>query len=148
MDRTVYTERCERMFAVNLSLLFHRHWIPHCGARLILNSNYTRKSSSKKDPTSGVLPSQLLKSVPLSSNDYVDNFNIFTEFGELTPAQVLTLFNEFINWSEFHQSPFMQAVESQKHKQQRFARSLDDDESADEPGEVQRAKSKKSTDTL
>ncbi|EAA00845.4 AGAP001720-PA [Anopheles gambiae str. PEST] len=124
------------------------HWIPHCGARLILNSNYTRKSSSKKDPTSGVLPSQLLKSVPLSSNDYVDNFNIFTEFGELTPAQVLTLFNEFINWSEFHQSPFMQAVDSQKHKQQRFARSLDDDESADEPGEVQRAKSKKSTDTL
>uniref|UniRef100_A0A182JU81 rRNA adenine N(6)-methyltransferase n=1 Tax=Anopheles christyi TaxID=43041 RepID=A0A182JU81_9DIPT len=109
------------------------HWIPHCGARLILNSNYTGKSA-KKDPSNNVLPSQLLKSVPLSSNDYVDNFNIFTEFGELTPAQVLTLFNEFINWSEFHQSPFMQAVESQKQKQ-RFVRALDDDDTVDESSE-------------
>lgn len=37
--------------------------------------------------------------------------NIFTEFGELTPSQVLTLFNEFINWPDFRQSPFLQTME-------------------------------------
>ncbi|XP_052902360.1 dimethyladenosine transferase 2, mitochondrial [Anopheles moucheti] len=109
------------------------HWIPHCGARLILNANYTPRST-KKAPVASVLPSQLQKSSPLSSNDYADNMNIYTEFGELTPTQVLTLFNEFINWSEFHQSPFMQAVESQKHKQ-RLLRNLDDEDMTEESGE-------------
>uniref|UniRef100_A0A182VZM2 Dimethyladenosine transferase 2, mitochondrial n=1 Tax=Anopheles minimus TaxID=112268 RepID=A0A182VZM2_9DIPT len=109
------------------------HWIPHCGARLILNSNYTRRST-KTGPVLNVLPSQLMKSMPLASNDYADNMNIYTEFGELTPTQVLTLFNEFINWSEFHQSPFMQAVESQKHKQ-RLMRQLDDEDTIDESNE-------------
>lgn len=42
--------------------------------------------------------------------------NIFTEFGELTPSQVLTLFNEFINWPEFRQSPFLQTMEQQQAK--------------------------------
>ncbi|XP_049287852.1 dimethyladenosine transferase 2, mitochondrial [Anopheles funestus] len=109
------------------------HWIPHCGARLILNSNYTRRSANAV-PAEHVLPSQLQKSMPLSSNDYANNMNIYTEFGELTPTQVLTLFNEFINWSEFHQSPFMQAVESQKHKQ-RLIRNLDDEETVEESSE-------------
>uniref|UniRef100_A0A4Y0BNV8 rRNA adenine N(6)-methyltransferase n=1 Tax=Anopheles funestus TaxID=62324 RepID=A0A4Y0BNV8_ANOFN len=83
-----------------------------------------------------IIPSldQLQKSMPLSSNDYANNMNIYTEFGELTPTQVLTLFNEFINWSEFHQSPFMQAVESQKHKQ-RLIRNLDDEETVEESSE-------------
>ncbi|XP_053670181.1 dimethyladenosine transferase 2, mitochondrial [Anopheles nili] len=105
------------------------HWIPHCGARLILNANYTKKSSKKA--SNNPLPSQLQKSQPLSSNDYIDNMNIYTEFGELTPSQVLTLFNEFINWSDFHQSPFVQAVESQKHKQ-RPLQSLEDEDTAGE----------------
>lgn len=42
--------------------------------------------------------------------------NIFTEFGELTPSQVLTLFNEFINWPEFRQSPFLQTMEQHQAK--------------------------------
>ncbi|KFB38764.1 AGAP001720-PA-like protein [Anopheles sinensis] len=98
------------------------HWIPHCGARLILNGNYTQK----KVPVNP-LPGQLLKSQPLSSNDYVDKMTIYTEFGELTPSQVLTLFNEFINWSDFHQSPFLQAVDSPKPKPN-SARSVPTDE--------------------
>ncbi|XP_050069764.1 dimethyladenosine transferase 2, mitochondrial [Anopheles maculipalpis] len=111
------------------------HWIPHCGARLILNANYTRKRTTKKGTAPAVcLPSQLPKSMPLSSNDYPTNMNIYTEFGELTPMQALTLFNEFINWSEFHQSPFMQAVESQKHKQ-RLMRTLDEDDPVEEATE-------------
>uniref|UniRef100_A0A182JG70 rRNA adenine N(6)-methyltransferase n=1 Tax=Anopheles atroparvus TaxID=41427 RepID=A0A182JG70_ANOAO len=107
------------------------HWVPHCGARLILNGNYTQRPSANApaDP----LPSQLLKSESLSSNDYIDKMTIFTEFGELTPSQVLTLFNEFINWSDFHQSPFMQAVDSQKPKQ-RSPRThcTDEDDALDE----------------
>uniref|UniRef100_A0A182NRT5 rRNA adenine N(6)-methyltransferase n=1 Tax=Anopheles dirus TaxID=7168 RepID=A0A182NRT5_9DIPT len=116
------------------------HWIPHCGARLILNTNYTCKST--KNSSAGV--SQLLKSLPLSSNDYMDNMNIYTEFGELTPPQVLTLFNEFISWPEFHQSPFVQAVESQKLKQ-RLLRNLDDDDGSEESIELPDETKKQST---
>uniref|UniRef100_A0A182QP86 rRNA adenine N(6)-methyltransferase n=1 Tax=Anopheles farauti TaxID=69004 RepID=A0A182QP86_9DIPT len=104
------------------------HWIPHCGARLILNANYTQKKSTKQAAKG---ESQMLKSLPLSSNDYMDNMNIYTEFGELTPTQVLTLFNEFINWPEFHQSPFLQTAESQKVKQ-RLLRNLDDEDGGEE----------------
>uniref|UniRef100_A0A182Y3T3 rRNA adenine N(6)-methyltransferase n=1 Tax=Anopheles stephensi TaxID=30069 RepID=A0A182Y3T3_ANOST len=118
------------------------HWIPHCGARLILNANYTRRTSKKAASSiANVLPSLLSKSMPLSSNDYPANMNIYTEFGELTPTQALTLFNEFINWSEFHQSPFMQAVESQKLKQ-RLLRTLDEEDPvSEEPNELMKKRS-------
>uniref|UniRef100_A0A182TAI1 rRNA adenine N(6)-methyltransferase n=1 Tax=Anopheles maculatus TaxID=74869 RepID=A0A182TAI1_9DIPT len=117
------------------------HWIPHCGARLILNANYTRRQTKKASSSAAnVLPSQLPKSMPLSSNDYPTNMNIYTEFGELTPTQALTLFSEFINWPEFHQSPFMQAVESQKHKQ-RLMRTLEEEDPIDEPNKSMKKRS-------
>ncbi|EDS39978.1 mitochondrial dimethyladenosine transferase 2 [Culex quinquefasciatus] len=50
------------------------------------------------------------------TNDFPPKMNIFTEFGELTPSQVLTLFNEFINWPEFRQSPFLQTMEQHQAK--------------------------------
>ncbi|XP_058056146.1 dimethyladenosine transferase 2, mitochondrial [Anopheles bellator] len=107
------------------------HWIPHCGSRLIMNANYATVGKVPPSP----LPSQLLKSVPLVANDFLDKMTIYTEFGELTPAQVLTLFNEFINWPEFHQSPFIQAVGGQKLKQRISRRAPDDEESIDGPSD-------------
>ncbi|XP_055595536.1 dimethyladenosine transferase 2, mitochondrial [Uranotaenia lowii] len=92
-------------------------WIPHCGARLILNENY--KSSKSRVAAAPATKSPdydhpvwfRAKSFPLHHNDYVNGLNIFTEFGELTPSQILFVFNEFISWPEFHQSPFLQNME-------------------------------------
>ncbi|ETN67550.1 RrnaAD, ribosomal rRNA adenine dimethylase [Anopheles darlingi] len=112
------------------------HWIPNSGARLIMNSNYAKSQEKDKKPPV-TLPSQLVKSVPLAANDYLEKMTIYTEFGELTPSQVLTLFNEFINWSEFHQSPFVQAVESQKPKQRSLRRLVEEEDTlVDAPDDV------------
>jgi dimethyladenosine transferase 2, mitochondrial len=48
----------------------------------------------------------------LTTNDYVDDINIFTEFGDLTPTQVFTLFNQFINWPEYKECSFNASLES------------------------------------
>uniref|UniRef100_A0A8D8ACF7 Dimethyladenosine transferase 2, mitochondrial n=1 Tax=Culex pipiens TaxID=7175 RepID=A0A8D8ACF7_CULPI len=92
-------------------------WIPHCGARLILNQNYVPSKhpipqlSKSTFSSSEDLPTFRRSSSPLQANDFPLRMNIFTEFGELTPSQVLTLFNEFINWPDFRQSPFLQTME-------------------------------------
>ncbi|XP_055618155.1 dimethyladenosine transferase 2, mitochondrial [Toxorhynchites rutilus septentrionalis] len=95
-------------------------WIPTCGTRLILHHNYTpsNRIQANVDEQSAVQ----LKSSPLKKNDFPPRINIYTEFGELTPSQILALFNEFINWPEFQQSPFLQALEQYSVKQ-RFVRS-------------------------
>lgn len=48
----------------------------------------------------------------LSNTDYVDNLNIFTSFGDLTPTQMLTIFTQFRNCPEYEQSPFRAAMET------------------------------------
>lgn len=53
----------------------------------------------------------------MRENDFPEQMTIFTEFGELTPSQILTLFNEFVNWPEFQQSPFLQSMEQHYSKQ-------------------------------
>lgn len=53
----------------------------------------------------------------MRENDFPERITIFTEFGELTPSQILTLFNEFVNWPEFQQSPFLQTMEQHYSRQ-------------------------------
>jgi dimethyladenosine transferase 2, mitochondrial len=48
----------------------------------------------------------------LTNNDFIENANIFTEFGDLTPSQVLTLFDQFINWPEFRECSFNASLDS------------------------------------
>lgn len=48
----------------------------------------------------------------LSTQANIDDINIFTEFGDLTPIQVLTLFDEFINWPEFKECSFNASLEN------------------------------------
>lgn len=38
--------------------------------------------------------------------------NIHTEFGDLQPMQVLTLFDQFVNWPEFKESSFSESLEA------------------------------------
>jgi dimethyladenosine transferase 2, mitochondrial len=48
----------------------------------------------------------------LTAQDFVPNINIFTEFGDLTPTQVFTLFDQFISWPEYKDSSFKPSLES------------------------------------
>ncbi|EAT35245.1 AAEL012582-PA [Aedes aegypti] len=92
-------------------------WIPFSGARLILNQNYTAPSKHVTGENPSDSPTFQHTSSPLRENDFPERITIFTEFGELTPSQILTIFNEFISWPEFQQSPFLQSMEQHYHKQ-------------------------------
>lgn len=35
------------------------------------------------------------------------DYTIFTQFGDLTPAQIVELFKEFKSWSEYNESNFL-----------------------------------------
>lgn len=48
----------------------------------------------------------------LSNEDFIHNINIYTEFGDLRPTQVLTLFDQFINWPEYQECSFGASLES------------------------------------
>lgn len=48
----------------------------------------------------------------MTCNQHFNNINIFTEFGDLSPIQMLALFNTFINWPEYKESPFLATMES------------------------------------
>ncbi|CRK90054.1 CLUMA_CG003775, isoform A [Clunio marinus] len=87
-------------------------WIPGCGPRLIINE----KSES---PPELINPQLDLDSQPklcqpcrkLSNEDFI-NMTIFTQFGDLTPNQALTIFDQFINWPEFKDSTFKESLEA------------------------------------
>lgn len=86
--------------------------IPGCGPRLItakLNSE-PLIINSKLSKTK--VPNYTKPSLPVSINDQYKNMNIFTEFGDLTPSQILTLFNAFINWPEYKECPFLSSLEN------------------------------------
>ena len=48
----------------------------------------------------------------ITTQDFVQNISIWTEFGDLSPTQTLTLFDQFINWPEYKQSPFIACLEN------------------------------------
>ncbi|XP_055536748.1 dimethyladenosine transferase 2, mitochondrial [Wyeomyia smithii] len=110
-------------------------WIPYCGCRLILNQNYVPSIASAADKDQQ-LPFYLPKSLPLRRNDYPERVTIFTKFGELTPSQILTIFNDFISWPEFRQSAFVQSAEQNQLRPMSLTkRSSSDAIAADEDDE-------------
>lgn len=48
----------------------------------------------------------------MSKRDYFDNITIFTEFGDLSPSQMLTLFHQFKSWPGYKNSPFLTCMEN------------------------------------
>lgn len=48
----------------------------------------------------------------ISNQNFFENMNIFTQFGDLSPSQVLSIFDEFINWPEYKQCPFIASMEN------------------------------------
>lgn len=60
----------------------------------------------------GTLPELVEPCRQLSNEDFFDNINIYTEFGDLRPNQVLTLFNQFVSWPEHQESSFSDSLEN------------------------------------
>lgn len=58
------------------------------------------------------LPINTIITEELTTENYFNNLNIFTEFGDLTPSQLLTLFNTFVNWPEFQECSFRASLEN------------------------------------
>lgn len=48
----------------------------------------------------------------MSTSDYFPGINIYTQFGDLTPSQVLTLFTQFRQWPEYSESSFLASMEN------------------------------------
>jgi len=94
-------------------LIFCRRWVPNCGPRLIVNSKPpVEPEVLHHTQDSEPLPNFVVPCRKLSIEDYPQNINIFTEFGDLTPNQILTLFDQFINWPEYKESSFNASLEN------------------------------------
>jgi dimethyladenosine transferase 2, mitochondrial len=93
--------------------LIFRRWIPNCGPRLIVNPTPSIQSELMNPNIDlSTLPPLSQPCYQLSNQDFLEDCHIFTEFGDLTPNQVLSLFDRFRNWPEFHQSSFNASLES------------------------------------
>ena len=115
-----------------------RRWIPGCGPRLIVNAKPNKKSEILYPSNdSNSLPPFIAPCTSLTVNDFVDNINIFTQFGNLTPTQILTTFNEFINWPEYESCAFVDVLEKALIKMHTRPEDADDvlsdDDNEDDP---------------
>ncbi|XP_073814695.1 mitochondrial transcription factor B2 [Musca autumnalis] len=116
-------------------------WIPGCGPRLIVNKRQREESKqlyTKEDISK--LPQYSTPCRTISNRDYYPNINIYTQFGDLTPSQFLTLFTMFRKWPEYEESSFLASYENNMLKMEASAEDSvdgiaeedDDDPSSDE----------------
>jgi dimethyladenosine transferase 2 len=77
------------------------------------------------------LPDFVAPSTTLSTSDFVQNIHVFTQFGMLTPTQILSIFNEFASWPEYESCTFVSALEKALIKMH----TKEDDELSDDEGE-------------
>lgn len=59
-----------------------------------------------------ILPEFIEPCRELSIENFRNDIDIFTEFGDLTPMQVLTVFDQFINWPDYKESSFNTSLEA------------------------------------
>uniref|UniRef100_A0A336MXX8 Dimethyladenosine transferase 2, mitochondrial n=1 Tax=Culicoides sonorensis TaxID=179676 RepID=A0A336MXX8_CULSO len=105
-------------------------WIPFAGRDIILNDN--QQEMPKILHGNNNLPSFCSHCYELSKSDFYPNMNIFTEYGDLSPNQILTIFNTFRNLEGFKESSFITNMESQLMKQEVSEESINDIEQADD----------------
>lgn len=63
----------------------------------------------------------------ISTQDFLDHIDIFSQFGDLSPSQILTLYLQFISWPGFKRSPFQASMESSLIKMETSSESLIED---------------------
>uniref|UniRef100_A0A1A9VZA8 rRNA adenine N(6)-methyltransferase n=1 Tax=Glossina brevipalpis TaxID=37001 RepID=A0A1A9VZA8_9MUSC len=88
-------------------------WVPGCGSRLLI-SNDKLKSPQQLYPDEDLnnLPEYSSPCKALSTADALPNINIYTEFGDLCPNQMLALFRKFRSWPEYKQSSFLASYDN------------------------------------
>lgn len=90
-----------------------RKWVPGCGPRLIINQNAPeRVTPIYADESTQHLPPYTVQSTSMSTRDYYPGINIYTQFGDLTPSQMFTLFAQFRQWPEYSESSFLASMEN------------------------------------
>lgn len=111
---------------MTISTINFRQWIPGCGPRLIINSHTGVQAKPLHEQTSDIKPSMYRESCrELIKNETIDNLSIFTEFGELSPLQIYHIFEQFINFPEFKESPFNALMETAMLKLQHSTEETD-----------------------
>jgi len=58
------------------------------------------------------LPQYSCQSTSMSTRNYYPGINIYTQFGDLRPSQMLTLFSQFRQWPEYGESSFLASLEN------------------------------------
>lgn len=101
------------------NICIYRRWIPYAGRELILACNQQETTSILHK--NEMLPKFCSHCYELSSKDFYRNINIFTEFGDLSPNQMLTLFSTFRNLEGFSDSSFVSNMELHLMKQETTA---------------------------
>lgn len=86
--------------------------------------------------TNNSLPSFCSHCYELSNDDFYPDMNIHTEFGDLTPNQMLSTFTTFRAMPEFEQSSFQALMEMTLMKQSASEESINEIEQPPEEIEV------------
>ncbi|BFF92756.1 dimethyladenosine transferase 2 mitochondrial [Drosophila madeirensis] len=88
-------------------------WVPGCGPRLIINPHASEPiTPTYPDESPQQLPQYTTQSTTMSNRDYYSGINIYTQFGDLRPSQMLTLFTQFRQWPEYQESSFLASMEN------------------------------------
>lgn len=80
--------------------------------------------SNKIDTT---LPMLCTPAMHISTGDFLDHIDIFSQFGDLSPSQMLSLYLQFVSWPGFKRSPFQASMESSLIKMETSSESLIED---------------------
>lgn len=88
--------------------------IPGCGDRLLYRLNNEKSVRPKPIQTANTceLPSMTNPSMELSNQVYCDGLNIYTQYGDLQPLQLFTLFYEFRMLPEYSSCSFLPSLDS------------------------------------
>lgn len=88
-------------------------WIPGCGPRVIINSVPSETLKPLYPDEANVkLPQYSTRCTTMSNRDFYPNMNIYTQFGDLSASQMLTLFTQFRKWPEYSESAFVASLEN------------------------------------
>lgn len=87
--------------------------MPGCGPRLIINPHASEPlQPTYPDESPDKLPQYSSQSKTISPRHYYPGINIYTQFGDLGPSQMLALFSQFRQWPEYAESSFLASLEN------------------------------------
>lgn len=108
-------------------ICLYRKWIPGCGTHLIVNQLARKPAKPISNKIDTISHKLCTPAMHISTADFPDHIDIFTQFGDLTPSQMLTLYLQFVSWPGFKRSPFQASMESSLIKMETSSESLIED---------------------